>query len=312
MMKILVLLSAYNGDLFLNEQLDSILAQKNMDVHLLVRDDGSTDSTCNILTGYKTRYPDRITVIKGENIGWRDSFMALAKFAHTNFNNFEYFAFSDQDDIWLQDKLERGVKMLESDAEINGADSSVPALYFSNQFFYRECRNEGKVHPNDFRVTLKGSLIRNYATGCTIIFNRSLLDLFVKGYPSVKMAHDYWAYILAGLCGRVVADNEAYILYRQHANNQIGGKPSAADVWRRRLQSVSALLGNRNRETMAKDLLRMHGDAMSEAGKSAVEKIAGYRNNIGSRIKLLFDNEYTFNSLSNDFWLKLRILTGRL
>lgn len=312
MMKILILLSAYNGELFLREQLDSILTQQNIDVHLLIRDDGSTDSTYTILDNYKTRYPERITLIKGENIGWRDSFMALAKYARSKYPDFKYYAFSDQDDIWLPEKLERGIGLLEKGYGQSETSKSTPALYFSNQFFYKDGRNEGKVHASDFRVTTKGSLVRNYATGCTIIFNQSLLNLFAKGYPTIRMAHDYWAYILANVCGYVVADNEAYILYRQHNNNQIGGKPSAGDIWRRRLQSLSALLGNRNRETMAKDLLRMHGDAMTVQGKAAVEKIAGYRTGLRNRFRLLFDNAYTFNSLSNDFWLKLRILTGRL
>ncbi len=310
MKKILVLLSTYNGEVFIREQLDSILAQKNVNLHLLIRDDGSSDATKKILEQYQSREPAKITIIGGENIGWRESFMALAKYAHANFSEFEYFAFCDQDDIWLPEKLERGIKMLEEGINEKGAEE--PVLYFSNQFFYRDGHNEGKVHPNPFPVSLKGSLIRNYATGCTVIFNSALLDLFAKGYPSVRMAHDYWAYMLANLCGRVAADNEAYILYRQHANNQIGGKPSGADVWRRRLQSISALLGNRNRELMAKDLLRMHGDAMTPAGKAAVEKIANYRKSISSRFSLLTDKAYTFNSLSNDFWLKLRILTGRL
>ena len=99
MENVLVLMSTYNSGDYLNEQIDSILAQINVNVHLLIRDDGSKNSTVDRIKSLKNKY-GRITFIEGENLGFADSFMNLVYEAH-KFNNYQYFAFADHDDVWL-------------------------------------------------------------------------------------------------------------------------------------------------------------------------------------------------------------------
>ena len=119
MKKVLVLMSTYNGEKYLGQQIESILAQEKVDVHLMIRDDGSTDNTRNVLKRYENN--DRITIKYGKNTGVGVSFLKLL---YVNMDA-DYYAFSDQDDVWKKDKLIAGIRKLE---EING-----PALYASNQ-----------------------------------------------------------------------------------------------------------------------------------------------------------------------------------
>ena len=302
---ILILMSTFNGSEYLQEQIESIFSQKRVDVKLVIRDDGSTDGTVEIIEHFQTIYPSSITLIKGTNIGWRSSFFELLSYAAVHNRNFEYIAFSDQDDIWLPEKLYQAVKCLSSLPQ-------GPQLYCSNLIYYKDGQQMGMVKKKMIDNSPKGCLIRNYATGCTILFNRALLMLLAKERPDHNMPHDYWAYLVATMCGSVFADDKAYILYRQHSGNQIGSQRKWSDVWKRRLNSLSSLLKSSGKETVAKDLLRLHINDMTPEAIKATVKIAGYKTSFIKRISLLLDKGYTFNSMSNDFWLRLRILIGRL
>lgn len=302
---ILVMMSTFNGGQFLREQVDSIFSQNNVKVTLLVRDDGSTDDTTDIIEGYRKNNPSSIRLIKGNNIGWRASFFELLSLADHEFPDYEYLAFADQDDIWLPDKLSRAVEALST-------LPFGPGLYCSNLIYYKNGQQMGLVRASMRDNGPKGALIRNYATGCTIVFNRPLLSLLTKQRPHQTMEHDYWAFLTASLCGHVFVDSNAYILYRQHENNQIGSQRSWIDLWRRRLKSVSSLLATRDKVMVAEDLLRIHGQSMSIEGKEAAKKLATYRDSIKNRLSLFLDRDYTTDSLSNDFWLRMRIALGKL
>ena len=106
-MKVCVLISTYNGERFLEEQIASIIAQKGVEVDILVRDDGSSDMTCSLLERWQKE--GKLKWYKGENLGFARSFMNLLKTA----SGYDYYAFCDQDDIWLEDKLQRAVTALE-------------------------------------------------------------------------------------------------------------------------------------------------------------------------------------------------------
>ena len=116
MKKVQVLLSTYNGEKYLKEQLDSIIAQKGVDVHILARDDGSKDDTIKILEGY-----ENIDIIKGSNIGVCKSFFELINKS----GEYDYYSFADQDDVWDCDKLVIAINKLEK-------CNSKPAVYASN------------------------------------------------------------------------------------------------------------------------------------------------------------------------------------
>lgn len=299
-------MSTYNGEKYLREQMDSIFTQEKVDIHLLIRDDGSSDSTIEIINDYQQQHPASIDLVLGKNIGWKKSFFFLLELAHENYSYFDYFAFADQDDIWLPQKLNKGIKSLST-------LPSGPKLYCSNLSCYKEGKNLGLLKGTGIKATFKNCIIRNYATGCTIIFNKQLLSLVCKALPSISIAHDYWCYLLATLCGSVYIDNESFILYRQHDLNQIGAKTSFVDIWKRRLHSIKALIGNHEKEMIAKELARLHSDSMQNPNaKEAVYKLASYRDSLRNHLSLLADTGYSYNQHSNDLWLRLRILFKKL
>lgn len=305
MKDILILMSTYNGQKYLSEQLDSIFAQIGVVPHILIRDDGSTDQTSDIIEHYISQYPNKINLIRGSNIGWRKSFFSLAVEAQKKFPEYNYFAFADQDDIWCPLKLKQGIDSLHSLPD-------GPKLYCSNVTTYKDGSPIGNLRNVSVKPTPKSCLIRNYATGCTMVFNRNLLDLVCCGQPQIKIAHDYWFYMVACLCGSVVVDDQSFIWYRMHDSNQVGFKSGFFEVWQRRLKSVSGLLYSHEKETTAKELLRTHRDSMGKEALDAVVKLAEYKTSFKKRLSLLRDNDYSYNIRSSDFWLKLRILFGQL
>ena len=305
MEKVLILMSTYNGEQYLSEQLDSILSQEDIEIHLLIRDDGSSDRTIDIINDYSSQYPDKIDSIFGKNIGWINSFFSLMSIAYDTYSGYRYFAFSDQDDIWLPRKIKRSLDLLTQLPE-------GPNLYCSNLIYYRDGHQLGLVRKSNIKPTFKGCLIRNYATGCTVTFNLNLLEMMVKTLPSIKIAHDYWCYLTAVLCGNVIIDSQSFTLYRQHQSNQIGNKSGFFEIWHRRLKSFDKLIGHHDKENLAKEIIRIYGTSMHEEAKHSVIKLANYRNSLANKIALLSDSGFSFDKIGSDFWLKLRIIFGKL
>ena len=305
MFKVLVLLSTYNGSKFLIEQLDSLFTQKSCEFKLLVRDDGSSDSTLDILYKYQQLYPKSIDILKGKNIGWKKSFFELLKIAYIRYKEFEYFAFCDQDDVWLPEKLFVGIQKLNLLPQ--GCN-----LYCSNLFYYKDGVNYGLIRKEKVLPTFKSCLVRNYATGCTVIFNRELLFLVSRKLPVISIAHDYWLYQIAVLCGHVFIDEQSYILYRQHENNQIGNRSSWIDIWKRRLKDFRYYNLGHHREEGAKELLRLFAKDMHPLAIEATRKMSNYRRSFCSQLSLLLDGGYTLGKKANDRWLKLRIILRHL
>ncbi len=298
MMKVCVLLSTYNGEKFLVEQLESLKAQQGCDVDIWVRDDGSSDNTCQILNEWKER--GALNWYSGPNLGYAMSFLELMSTA----GDYDYYAFCDQDDIWLKDKLSRAVEQLERiDARIK--------LYCSNVFFYKDGIVGGGIHKTRPEFDKYTSLVRNIAPGCSMVFDKSLRDLVIKGNPERIIAHDFWIFQLAALFGTVCYDFEPSMLYRQHANNQIGQKTSRLDIWKRRFKSMNSSEKNA-REAQAKELLRCFGNIIPDDSRRVVEMVADYRLNLIKRFRLLFEPRVKMNTFSNSFFLKLHILFSTL
>lgn len=302
---ILVLLSTYNGERYLKEQLDSLLTQEGVKVHILVRDDGSTDGTRMILTTYREKYPAIFSLIYGENMGWQRSFFELMIVAKEGFLPYDYYAFCDQDDIWLPRKLLRAVE------QINILRTDI-RLYCSNLYYYKDNINHGLIKTEGYLPTPENCLIRNFATGCTIIFNQELLDVVVMRLPQREIPHDKWVYQVAVLLGSVYVDKKAYIMYRQHMGNQIGCKRNRKEIWSQRLKTLRSTTNQHVRELEARELINCFSDMLPLHCLKAVHKVAYYRNNLSSRLSLVFDRRYSTGLCSNDFWLRLRILVGKL
>lgn len=295
-----VMLSTYNGLEYVDAQIESILKQDHSEFTLLIRDDGSTDSTSNCIKGYCK--DSKINFIQGYNIGWRRSFLELIY----NSPDADYYAFCDQDDIWLPRKLRVAIEKL------NTMSIGLPNLYCSNLRYYKDGQDLGLVKHKEPKLTLQLSLMRSLAAGCTMVFNKELRDLIKNHPPERVTAHDFWTYQVATLLGNVYYDMNSYILYRQHSNNQIGASMSKVDIWKKRFDSAKKNFFNNDRQYAAKELLRLYGSMISLEKKQTVEKVAYYDRSFTSRLTLFFDKDFTMGSFANNIWLRVKILFGKI
>lgn len=222
MIKVLVLMSTWNGERFLKAQLDSIFAQSfDGQIHLLVRDDGSNDSTLTLLDSYQSA---SLTVIRGGNIGAKASFLELMRLALDY--DADFFALSDQDDVWSYNKIAAAVNSIR---QLNS-----PAIYCSSVELVNQDLSHlsNHIHPGDH--SFESTLLCNCVTGCTSVFNRMLLEKVRFPIDAGHiMMHDWWLGLIAGSFGVVFYDNNVHIKYRQHSNNHIGIGTGLTGVIRR-------------------------------------------------------------------------------
>jgi glycosyltransferase involved in cell wall biosynthesis len=222
--QVAILLSTHNGAAYLPEQLDSLSRQSHQDWVLYWRDDRSSDATRLIMKDFLVLLgPGRSVVIDdGEWIGSTASFLRLLGAAHAG--GAAWVAFADQDDIWLPNKLARGLRALAT------APQRSPALYCARQVLVdaalRRMGESPKVrHPGGFPA----ALAQNIATGCTLMLNAAAAGLVASSRPPAGTVHDWWCYLLvAAAGGQVLADPEPVVLYRQHESNLIGAPASAS------------------------------------------------------------------------------------
>ena len=270
-----------------------------------VRDDGSNDdgATLNIIKNYQSKYPERIQLIEGNNIGWKKSFLELVRTASNLKTNFDFYAFCDQDDIWLPNKLSTATKYINTD--------STPQLYCSNLYYY-SAGKVGKLIKSQIPImTLENSLIRNHAVGCTIVFNHALLDLLKLTPVRVSIPHDFWAYQVAMFLGRVYYDSNAYIWYRQHENNQIGAKLNKFARLKRSLRNLKQSLHDHTRVTMANELIELFGPLLTSHKKDIIKTIADCASSYHARFRLLTNKTRYFEG-TNEMLLNTKIIFGKL
>jgi GT2 family glycosyltransferase len=215
-----LLLPIYNGERFLEAQLDSLLAQTYQDWICLVRDDGSNDSSMDIVRRYQMHHPDRFQIVEDNlgNLGTVGCLNVLAQRVDS-----PLFGFCDQDDVWLPQKLDASVRALQElqvsasmpalaycDMTVTDAGLTPTALSFWDAL-------DGRTYARN----LAGLPVINVVAGCTMVGNRALLDAAFP-VPACAPMHDYWIGIVAKYTGRFKAIEQPLILYRQHGHNQCG------------------------------------------------------------------------------------------
>lgn len=295
-MKVCVLISSYNGEDYIDEQLQSIINQEGAEADILVRDDGSTDRTCDILNAWQDE--GKLKWYKGDNKGFALSFMDLL----THAQGYDYYAFCDQDDIWLPEKIRRAVGMLEEAA-------SDIKLYCSNTYLYKDGNVIGQLHESVPTFDKYTCLLRSITPGCTMVFNENLRQLAASAPPKKIIAHDLWIYQIAMMTGKVIYDSIPSMMYRQHEKNTIGQDSSAVlKKWRKRISFMTISEKRHEREDQVKELVRCHSSSMSEENLCIANIVAGYRKSLRNRFDFMRDKRFTMGNATRDFYLRLRIL----
>ena len=222
-----ILLSTYNGERFISEQIDSILAQTYTGWKLFIRDDGSKDGTMTILRTYAQKYPGKIMVDESEpgGLGAMRSFEYLL--AHHG--DAEYFAFSDQDDVWLPDKIEISLAAME---QAEQSHPNQPIVVHTDLRVVDENLNElspsfwsyGGIHPDILDGKIHYLAICNSVTGCAMIMNKNAQTVVIP-FPLHVFMHDAWIGIrVLEQGGKVLPIATPTILYRQHGDNVCGAQ----------------------------------------------------------------------------------------
>lgn len=212
-MQINILMSTYNGEKYLSQQIESIIAQTETKWRLIIRDDGSKDNTVSIIKQFVDQ-DKRIEFVQGENVGVINSFFHLVKHSKADF----YF-FCDQDDVWLPNKLELmlnvamsckdGVPLLVY-SDLKVVDSSLNVLHHS---MIDELTGPASTN-------LKEEMRRNCVTGCASMINNALAETWQDTEDIIM--HDWYLAQVAAAYNNLVYINEPTVLYRQHENNVLG------------------------------------------------------------------------------------------
>ena len=256
--RVSILMGVYEGERYLEDQLDSFAAQHHTNWTLLVSDDspstsgdvkntGGHSASANLIAAWSMRHPERsVSVQPGPRQGFARNFLTLLAQAP---DDAPYVALSDQDDVWFPDKLARAV------SQLGAIPPTEPALYCAATMI----TDEGLTpqHPSQpFRrpPTFRNALIQSIGGGNTMVLNQAALRLAQACLPppqSDPVAHDWWLYqIVSGHGGTILRDDRPVLFYRQHGANQIGANSSL----KAKLVRIRALLAGRFRDWTTRSL----------------------------------------------------------
>ena len=220
-----ILLAVYNGEKYLEEQLESIAAQTYQNWRLVIRDDGSSDHSLAIAHAFQKKHPEKkieIYVNEVPTKSAKGNFMRLLEDAVS-----EYVMFCDQDDVWLPEKVEKTLKAMVH-CEKKSGTKDVPILVHGDLYVVDE--NLQIISDSMFRyqklpktTAVNQLLIQNSVTGCTVMINKKLQDMLKRASDTQAMVmHDYWAALIASVFGKIVFMKQPLIKYRQHGDNSVG------------------------------------------------------------------------------------------
>ena len=255
--KIDILMATYNGQKYLVEQLDSIINQTYHNWNLLIRDDNSTDKTLEIIQNYHKK-DKRIKILKDNkgNLGIVRNFEELLKSSES-----EFIMFSDQDDIWVENKLDIYLKMIEKIKNKGFMIHSDAILFDKNKsnilkdtFISKKAINRG----------LENVFFNYFVQGATILISKEIKN-FILPFPKEVYLHDRYIHLISELFFERIFVNKALIYYRQHGDNQIGAKNTIRELLSKRY------FDERDRQ-LIKVIYNKYGSLLTEDKKKLIEE----------------------------------------
>ena len=299
MKNVVVIISTYKAGKKLERQLDSIFSQKGVNIRVYIRDDSSPDNTVEIIESYKINHPNyNIDYIVGENLGYALSFLeALEKSGDA-----DYYAFSDQDDVWIDDKIIKTINPMEDD------HIDTPKLAYCNMRrsdenlnIYDEQINILKPH----ELTKKIVLTQTFNYGAATVFNRAAKKLICRCKPKgYDIPHDYWAGLLCFWFGQVFyVDDRLYYWIRYDTSVSGEGTKKSGRLYR-----IRECIKRKSYPNVSYDLLNYYSDLLEPRDKVFLEKLSNYKEEDKKKIGLLFDFGFRRKKISGTVMLKLGIL----
>ncbi len=247
-----ILISTYNGEQYIKQQLDSIMNQTFQDFHIYIRDDGSTDATPEIIRKYmrNRKFENRISLCTEENIGFSASFFRLLQWADTG----DYWAFCDQDDVWYPDKLAKAVAWMEKN------DPRIPLLYHSAFELGNSDLSEITPYiPGRFHYQFYNSITSNLFFGFAVSINRTLYEMLIQANPEKIKYHDWFAAMITAAFGKYHLSGQVEAVHRQHKNNA-----SPLFFIKKIPHGIKLLKGDLFYRRNAKEFERLYGERLSD------------------------------------------------
>ena len=296
--RVQILLSTYNGEKYLEEQLDSILNQKgDFSLKILVRDDGSKDGTLEILEKYSKKI--EMQIIRGENIGVNKSLKELFMNCDTDC---DYFSISDQDDVWLETKIQTAIESLSK-------NKSKLKMFASRSLVTDINMNViGKTQDPEDRVSYYNAMVQNVCPGHTQVFNKDVLLKLKQNYSENIFVIDWWIYLLVSSMGEITFDRRCFVKHRQHGLNSAGYE---LNFWKKLKKRISFL--NKYKKSPVSEQLKsffeIYKDQMKKEYRIETENFFNSQRNVLVRIKyILFSKVFRYGRFENLIFKLLYVL----
>ena len=298
--KVAVVMSTYNGEKYIKEQLDSILNQTYKNIDIVIRDDGSKDNTVKIIESYQKKFSN-IKLITGKNLGFIKSFFELLRLVEAG-----YYAYADQDDVWMPNKIELAVE------ELNKLDDRKPNMAFGNSDYYDENMNlinEGeKYRKYSFRMALFACVTQ----GMTMTINKTTRDFIVKNPPKTCFFHDWWTYLICIGMGNIAYSNVTVVKYRRMKTNATveGQGYFRLFIWR-----IKNLLMNDGIKDIKRQMLnykKIYYNKLSDQDKKELDLFSKEKYNFFTSLKKMFYPKRLRSRIIDDIMLRILFLIGVL
>lgn len=295
-----ILLAAYNGEKYISEQIESILAQSCKNWRLIVQDDCSTDSTAEIVETYVKKHPQKIVLMKREapSGSAKNNFLDMLKYSDA-----DYTMFCDQDDFWHKNKIEFTIKKMK---QMEFENKNEPVLVHTQLQVVD--KNLSVIKKSFFEyqgldykaVTLNRLLVQNNVTGCTMMINKQLRDMIKYEDCDSILMHDWWFALIASAFGKIGFVKNPTISYRQHGDNQLGAVNNrsikgAVKILRERMKSKKRISVT---YSQAQAFYDVYKDVFSKEQRVCIEKYLKIpKKNKALRMVTIIKNNYTKQNL---------------
>ena len=298
--KVAVVLSTYNGEKYVREQLDSILNQTYKDIEIIVRDDGSKDGTVDIIKEYQKKNKN-IKLVTGENLGFIKSFFELLKITEA-----DYYAYADQDDIWMENKIELAVNSL------NELDDKKPNMVFGNSDYYDE--NMELIGPGEKhrKYSFNRALFECVGQGMTMTINKKTRDLIVNNPPKNCFFHDWWTYLICIGLGNVAYNDVTTVKYRRMKTNATSEGQGYIKLLIWRLKNLLVKNGIKDIKRQMINFKEIYYQELNEENQKTIELFSEEKYNFIKAMKKAFYSKRLRRRLVDDLMLRVIFVFGIL
>ena len=298
--KVAVIMSTYNGEEFVREQIESILNQTYKNFEIIVRDDGSKDQTCNIIKEYQKKHSN-IKLYEGENLGFIKSFFELLKIAEA-----DYYAYADQDDIWMENKLELAVNSL------NKLDNQKPNMAFGNSDYYDENMKFIGYGERDKKYSFLRALFSCVGQGMTFTVNNKTRNMIIENMPKSCFFHDWWTYILCVSLGEIAYDNVTTVKYRRRKENATSEGQGYFRLLIWRIKNLLFKNGMKDIKQRMINFKEIYYNELSEENKKILDLFANEKYNFFTAVKKAFYPKRIRSTLGDELMIRIIFIIGVL